>query len=84
MENAIIMEQGIAISACPAAWKATNLIAAQAADELVNIKGIQASFVLAERGQVIYISGRSLGTSASSLYLKSWGAAGISPLPARS
>ena len=53
VENAIIMEQGIAISACPAGMEATNLIAAQAADELVNIKGIQASFVLAERGQVL-------------------------------
>lgn len=38
VENAIIMEQGIAISACPAGMEATNLIAAQAADELVNIR----------------------------------------------
>jgi tRNA nucleotidyltransferase (CCA-adding enzyme) len=76
VENAIIMEQGIAISACPAGMEATNLIAAQAADELVNIKGIQASFVLAERGQVIYISGRSLGDISVQLILEKLGGGG--------
>ncbi len=76
VENAIIMEQGIAISVCPAGMEDTNLIAAQAADELVNIKGINASFVLAEREQVIYVSGRSLGDISVQLILERLGGGG--------
>ena len=37
------------------------IIAAQAADELLNIKGIVASFVMAQAGNIIAISGRSHG-----------------------
>ena len=37
------------------------IIAAQAADELLNISGILASFVLCKVDDVVMISGRSLG-----------------------
>lgn len=37
------------------------IIAAQTADELLNIKGIMASFVMAQAGDIIAISGRSHG-----------------------
>ena len=39
-----------------------RITAAQAADEMLNISGTQASFVVISQGGVIYISARSLGT----------------------
>ena len=76
VESAIIMEQGIAIATCPAGTGNCTLIAAQAADELVAIKGIEAAFVLAERGDVIYISGRSIGQISVQLILEKLGGGG--------
>jgi len=76
VESAIIMEQGIAIAVCPAATEHCTLIAAQAADELVSIKGIEAAFVLAERGDIIYISGRSIGEISVQLILEKLGGGG--------
>ncbi|WP_125154207.1 DHH family phosphoesterase [Clostridium rectalis] len=51
---------GIAIAKCPLNIEDT-VLAAQAADELLNITGIQASFVFVKIGDEIFISGRSLG-----------------------
>ena len=39
----------------------SNLIAAKTADQLIGIRGIEASFVIANKGGVYYVSGRSLG-----------------------
>ncbi len=61
VQSALVMEHGVAISTCPADMPNNTLIAAQAADSLLSIKGIQASFVLAEGPDAISISGRSLG-----------------------
>ena len=50
----------IAVAKCPP--EITNsVLPAQAADELLNITGIQASFVIAKIEEGTYISGRSLG-----------------------
>ncbi|MBQ4610343.1 MAG: DHH family phosphoesterase [Clostridia bacterium] len=76
VEAAIIMEQGIAISVCPAGTDHCTLIAAQAADELISIKGIEAAFVLAEHGEIIYISGRSMGGISVQLILEKLGGGG--------
>lgn len=76
VESAIVMEQGIAISACPQDTGNALLIAAQAADELISIKGIQASFVLAEKNGGISISGRSLGDINVQLILEKLGGGG--------
>ncbi len=76
VESAIIMEKGIAISACPQDVAYSPLIAAQAADELISIKGIEASFVLAEKGGGIIISGRSLGDINVQLILEKLGGGG--------
>lgn len=76
VEGALIMEQGIAISVCPQSMENSSLIAAQAADELITIRDIHASFVLAERGDVIYISGRSLGDISVQLVLEKIGGGG--------
>jgi len=76
VQNALIMDQGIAISTCPLDMPNNNLIAAQAADSLLSIKGIQASFVLADTGDTIMISGRSLGTVNVQLILERIGGGG--------
>ncbi len=76
VESAVIMEHGIAISTCPQDTDHCNLIAAQAADELVSIKGIEAAFVLAEHKDTIYISGRSMGQISVQLILEKLGGGG--------
>lgn len=51
----------MAISFCPAEGKNASLVAAQAADDLMNVTGVKASFVCAKVGDVIYVSARSFG-----------------------
>ncbi len=76
VENATIMDGGIAISTCSKDMPNNMLIAAQAADALLSIKGIQASFVLAETPGGINISGRSLGQINVQLILERIGGGG--------
>lgn len=52
------------------------LIAAQSANELLNIRGIEASFVLTPVGDKIHISGRSLGNISVQLILEKLGGGG--------
>ncbi|NLJ78509.1 MAG: phosphoesterase [Tissierellia bacterium] len=52
------------------------LIAAQAANDLLNINGIEASFVLARLKERIHISGRSLGDISVQLILERFGGGG--------
>lgn len=61
VKNAIITEDKIAISATDSQHENMPVIAAQAADELLTITGVLASFVLCKVDNVIMISGRSLG-----------------------
>lgn len=58
--SSAIVEKNIAIAICPPNIKDT-VLAAQAADELLNITAIQASFVFVTIEEDVYISGRSLG-----------------------
>lgn len=52
------------------------LIASQAADDLLNIKGVAASFVLTRANNKIHISGRSLGDISVQLILERIGGGG--------
>ncbi len=61
VKAARMYKDSIAISIIPENTKNPALIAAQAADELLNIRGITASFVLSNIEEYIFISGRSLG-----------------------
>lgn len=61
VQSAQILKDGIAISECPPDTKAPQLLAAQAADALLGIRGVEASFVLCQTGSETIISGRSLG-----------------------
>ena len=59
--NAEIYRESIAISTSPSDLDNPGLTAAQAADELLNILGIQASFVLCALPGSVSVSARSLG-----------------------
>lgn len=61
ISRASVFREVFAISACKAG-EAHNptIVGAQAANELLNITGIKASFVLTDYNQVIYISARSI------------------------
>ena len=61
VKNAEIIRGQIAISTCEEDYEDMSIIAAQAADELLSISGILASFVLCKVDDVVMISGRSMG-----------------------
>ncbi|GFP78250.1 DHH family phosphoesterase [Clostridium fungisolvens] len=65
----------IAIAVCPPNVTQT-VIAAQVADDLLNITGIQASFVFVKIDRDIHISGRSLGDVNVQVILESLGGGG--------
>ena len=61
VQDAKMLPGGVAISWCPDDAKNPQLLAAQAADSLIGIRGINASFVLCEQNGTILVSGRSIG-----------------------
>ena len=61
VKNAEFIHNKIAISVSNANYNDMPIIAAQAADELLSISGIQASFVLCVVDGIVMISGRSMG-----------------------
>ena len=61
VKNAEIIEKSIGISIYDEKTKEANLICAKAADELLTISDITASFVIGDLGDKICISGRSIG-----------------------
>ena len=54
----------------------TRIVIAQAADELLNVAGVTASFVLSAYESGIFISGRSIGTVNVQLVLEQFGGGG--------
>ena len=71
-----IMNDNIAISIYDTDNPNANIIAAKAADELLTIGGITASFVLGRVGDKIYISGRSVGEINVQIILEKLGGGG--------
>ncbi|MEG2348142.1 MAG: DHH family phosphoesterase [Clostridia bacterium] len=61
VKNAEIIKGKIAVSICGENHEEMPIIAAQAADELLCISGIVASFVLCKVDEVVMISSRSMG-----------------------
>ncbi|WP_352418761.1 DHH family phosphoesterase [Proteiniborus sp.] len=76
VKEARIIEDKIAISKLRTESKDSVLIAAEAANDLLNINGIIASFVLAVNEGRIHISGRSLGDISVQLILEKLGGGG--------
>lgn len=76
IRDAEIFRDHIAISFCKETEKNMQVIVAQAADELLNIKGITASFVLCLMENGVNISGRSLGGINVQMILEKLGGGG--------
>lgn len=69
------IDKGVAIAVCPAGIS-DPLIVAQAADEFLNLKGVKASFVLAQDGQDVVISARSDGSMNVQVIMEKFGGGG--------
>ena len=76
VKNAEIINDTIAISEYTEKDKNANLICAKAADELITISDITASFVLGQMGDKICISGRSIGDINVQIILEKMGGGG--------
>lgn len=76
VKNAEIINDTIGISIYEKEDKNANLICAKAADELLTISDITASFVLGKTGDKIYVSGRSIGDINVQLILEKLGGGG--------
>lgn len=61
VRDAELFRGNMAISVCPSDVENSTLTAAQAADDLMNVTGIQASFVCCKIEDMVYISARSFG-----------------------
>ena len=66
-----------AVSVCPSEGiESPTVVGAQAANELLNISGIKASFVLTEHNGRIYVSARSMGDINVQLIMEKLGGGG--------
>ena len=74
IKSSRLYRQEIAIAALNTST--TRVLAAQAADELLNISGISASFVLYPDGETVYISARSIGSANVQMILEPLGGGG--------
>ena len=76
IKNVEIIEDNIGIAIYDKDDKNANLICAKAADELLTISDISASFVMALMGEKVCISGRSVGDINVQLILEKLGGGG--------
>ena len=76
VKNAEIVNESIGISVYDKEDKSANLICAKAADELLTISDITASFVLGHQGDKVCISGRSIGDINVQIILEKLGGGG--------
>lgn len=76
VEKVEMIEENIAISTYDEIDKDANLICAKAADELLTISDITASFVMGQIGDRICISGRSIGDINVQVILEKLGGGG--------
>lgn len=82
VKMAEILDNGIAVALCPEGIENAPLIAAQAADALLTIRGVSASFVISREDENAAISGRSLGDVNVQLILESLGGGGHATIAA--
>ena len=76
VKNAEIVNDAIGISIYNKEDKNANLICAKAADELLTISDINASFVLGKVGEKVFVSGRSIGDINVQVILEKLGGGG--------
>ncbi|MBO5372200.1 MAG: DHH family phosphoesterase [Lachnospiraceae bacterium] len=76
VHNAEVYKEAFAISTCPGTIESPTIVGAQAADELLNIIGVKASFVLTDYQDKIYISARSIDEINVQLIMERFGGGG--------
>lgn len=77
VSSAKLYDHEVAISVCYDIIPNAPLIAAQAADDLLNIRGISSSFVVSMNEEnIVFISGRSLGETNVQVILEKLGGGG--------
>ena len=77
VRNAEVYRNAFAISVCPTEHiESPTIVGAQAANELLNITGIKASFVLTEYRGKVYISSRSIDEINVQLIMEALGGGG--------
>jgi c-di-AMP phosphodiesterase-like protein len=77
VRNAEVYRGSFAISVCPGGnVESPTIVGAQAANELLNITGIRASFVLTEYQGKIYVSSRSIDEINVQLVMERLGGGG--------
>ena len=76
IRNSETINSNIAIALCPQNFENAMQIAAQSADELISLNGIETSFVLVDVGDYINISGRSNGGMNVQVVLERLGGGG--------
>ena len=74
IRDAEIYKEGIAIASCDEVHSAISI--AQASDELLNVRGVHTSFVVAKEGGTVYVSGRSIGRVNVQVILEKLGGGG--------
>lgn len=82
VRSAQVLEGGIAIAKCAPGTVNAQLVSAQAADDLLTIRGNNASFVVSELGKDAVISGRSIGNVHVQLILERMGGGGHATMAA--
>ncbi len=80
VENSVIYKDGIIFSKCEESHKNIYLACARAADELLGVKGVKASFVLCQYSGMVYVSARSNGDVDVQAILKKVGGGGHSAM----
>lgn len=76
LSEAQILPGGVVMSSCPGEVKNSQIIAAQAADSLLNIEGVRVSFVLWPAEDGVGISARSNGEVNVQVIMESFGGGG--------
>jgi c-di-AMP phosphodiesterase-like protein len=74
IREAAIYKEGIALASCDTVQNRISI--AQAADELLNVKGVHTSFVAAQDGEDVFVSGRSIGRVNVQVILEKLGGGG--------
>lgn len=71
-----LIAEGMYMAVCPSDFGNSAITAAQAADELLDVEGIKASFVLCDDNGTIFVSARSLGEINVQVILEKIGGGG--------
>ena len=76
IQNAKVINNNICLAYTKTETDNINIVIAQAADELLNIKEVEASFVLARKDDRVFISARSLGNINVHVLMENLGGGG--------